>query len=270
MKYYLYNKLANNGIKPDLEGKELIDAFNMDFPKFMSELKNEDEVVLIGGDGTLNHFINAMKGHKIFNNVYLYGAGTGNDFLNDINCKPGEEILINKYLEHLPTVRVNGIEKLFIDNFGYGIDGYCCEVADKIKAKEPNKKIDYTGIAIKGLLFFFKPCHAKVTVDGETFEFDNVWLAPAMKGRFYGGGMMIAPRQDRQSDVLSVVVYHCKSKLKTLIVFPKIFEGKHVEKKDMTWVKTGKRIHVEYSRPCAGQIDGDTVLNVYEYDAWID
>ncbi len=274
MKYYLYNPLANNGILPGVSLEELkktgaqpIDATKIDYAEFFGKLEPEDEVVMVGGDGTINHLINHVDCENLKNNVYLLGNGSGNDFLNDIGEKPGREILLNKYLKNLPTVRVNGLERKYINNMGFGIDGYCCEVADEIKAKTPGKKINYTAIAIKGLLFFFKPCHAVVEVDGVKREFDNVWLAPAMKGRYYGGGMMIAPGQDRFSDKLTVVVYACRSKLKTLINFPKIFEGKHVELTDMTTVITGNKVHVRFSRPCAAQIDGDTVLNVSEYEA---
>ena len=274
MKYYLYNPLANNGILPGIpleevpgSGTKPIDATKTDFAAFFAGLAPEDEVVIVGGDGTINHLINHVDCENLKNNVYLLGNGSGNDFLNDIGEKPGREILLNKYLKNLPTVRVNGLERKYINNMGFGIDGYCCEVADEIKAKTPGKKINYTAIAIKGLLFFFKPCHAVVEVDGVKREFDNVWLAPAMKGRYYGGGMMIAPGQDRFSDKLTVVVYACRSKLKTLINFPKIFEGKHVELTDMTTVITGNKVHVRFSRPCAAQIDGDTVLNVSEYEA---
>ena len=35
----------------------------------------------------------------------------------------------------------------------------------------------------------------------------------------------------------------------------------------MTTVITGKKVHVKFSRPCAAQIDGETVLNVTEYQA---
>ena len=265
MKYYLYNPLANNGIKKQVVGQTLIDATTINYQEFFDSLKPEDEVVFIGGDGTINHLINYIDCEKLKNNVYLLANGTGNDFINDIGESVDKEILLNKYLVNLPTVRVNGIEKKYINNMGFGIDGYCCEVADQIKAKTPNKKINYTAIAIKGLLFFFKPCHATIEVDGKTYEYDNVWLAPAMKGKFYGGGMMVAPNQDRFSDHLTVVVYACKSKLKSLIAFPSIFEGKHVEKTDMVKVITGNKIHVKFSRPCAAQIDGDTVLNVSEY-----
>ena len=264
MKYYLYNCLSNNGIKPNING-ELIDATKTDYKKFFSELNSDDEVVLVGGDGTINHFINEIDTDNLKNNVYIYPNGSGNDFLNDINQNNGKEVLLNPYLLNLPTVHVNGMNRKFINDMGLGIDGYCCEEADRIKAKTPNKKINYTAIAIKGLLFKFKPRHVKVTIDGKTYEFDNAWLAPTMKGRFYGGGMMIAPGQDRKSDTLTVVVYASRSKLKSLINFPLIFEGKHVEKKDLATVLTGKKVHVEFSSPCAAQIDGDTVLNVKEY-----
>ena len=268
MKYYLYNSLSNNGIKPEVgSGVELIDAVGIDYPEYLSNLQPEDEVVLVGGDGTLNYFVNAVKGMDIKNNIYLYGCGTGNDFLTDIEEKPGEEVQINKYISNLPTVYVNNLEKLFINNMGFGIDGYCCEVADQIKEKNPQEKINYSGIAIKGLLFHFKPCHAEITVDGVKHEFDNVWIAPTMKGKYYGGGMKMAPDQDRFSDKLTVVVYHCKSKIKALTAFPSIFKGEHVAKSDIVKIFTGNEIKVRFSRPCAAQIDGETVLNVSEYTA---
>ena len=268
MKYYLYNPLANNGIKPENKsGTEWIDATKTDYRTFLSSLKEDDEVVLIGGDGTVNYFANHCDCENLKNNVYLLANGTGNDFLKDIGEETGKEILLNPYLKNLPTVKVNGIERKFINNMGFGIDGYCCETADKIKTEKPQEKINYTAIAIKGLLFHFRPCHAWIEADGKSYEFDNVWLAPTMKGKYYGGGMMIAPEQDRNSDTLSVVVYMAKSKLKALIAFPSIFEGKHVDKKDMVRIIEARKVHVRFSRPCAAQIDGDTVLNVTEYRA---
>ena len=268
MKYYLYNSLSNNGIRPEVApGTELIDAVGLDYPAYLKGLAPEDEVVLVGGDGTVNYFINAVRGVEIKNNIYLLGCGTGNDFLRDIERQPGEEVLLNPYLANLPTVYVNGLERCFINNMGFGIDGYCCEVADQIKEKNPQEKIDYSGIAIKGLLFHFKPCRAEITVDGVKHEFDHVWIAPTMKGRFYGGGMNMAPDQDRFSDKLSVVVYHCRSKLGALIAFPSIFKGEHVKKTGMVSIFTGREIEVRFSRPCAAQIDGETVLNVTEYRA---
>ena len=49
------------------------------------------------------------------------------------------------------------------------------------------------------------------------------------------------------------------------MAFPSIFKGEHVVHTDIVKIFTGNKIHVKYSKPCAGQIDGETVLNVKEY-----
>ena len=272
MKYYLYNSLSNNGIKPEfleiverLENTEIKEIIDLDYQGFLKNLKEDDEIVIVGGDGTLNYFVNEIKDLEIHNKIYYRASGTGNDFMHDIEKIDGEEILINQYVYNLPTVYVKDVERKFINGVGYGIDGYCCEVADEIKKKTPNKQINYTGIAIKGLLFHFKSATATITVDGKEYVHENVWIAPTMKGRFYGGGMMVAPNQDRLSGEVSVVVYHAKSRLKALMSFPSIFKGEHIKKEKMVSVYTGKEITVKFDHSCALQIDGETVLDVTEY-----
>ena len=70
-------------------------------------------------------------------------------------------------------------------------------------------KINYTSIAIKGLLFKFKKVNATITVDGVKYEHKHVWLAPTMKGRYYGGGMLITPEQNRLDidGILTAVIF---------------------------------------------------------------
>ena len=180
-------------------------------------------------------------------------------------CKP---FSLKEYIKDLPTVEVKGKKYRFINGVGYGIDGYCCEVGDKLKA-EGNKKVNYTTIAIKGLLFHYKPTNAKVTVDGETKEYKKVWIAPTMHGRYYGGGMMPAPEQIRNNPekLLSVMVFHGTGKIKTLMIFPSLFKGKHVKHTKHVDVLRGHEITVEFDSPRALQIDGETILNVDKYTA---
>ena len=122
---------------------------------------------------------------------------------------------------------------------------------------------------MKGLLFHYRPTRATVIVDGEEHTFDKVWLAPTMNGRFYGGGMIPTPRQDRLAKPhrLSVMVMHGSGKLRTLCVFPSIFKGEHVKHTDMVTVLEGRDITVRFDRPTALQIDGETILGVTEYRA---
>ena len=72
---------------------------------------------------------------------------------------------------------------------------------------------------------------AKVTVDGVTQVFKDTWLVSVMKGKYFGGGCMVAPMQDRnnESGDLSVVLIHTKNRLKCLIAFSSVFSGKHLK-----------------------------------------
>lgn len=277
MKYVVfYNPTANNkkgfeeaqkvgAFYPD-DTIEYVDALQNDYQQII-DTTDADACILVGGDGTLNYFINHVDCDNLAKDIYYFGGGSGNDFLTDIGGKPGDKpVLINKYLVNLPTIRVKDITSKFINGIGYGIDGYCCEVADKIRAKDSTKNIDYTGIAIKGLLFHYKPTKAEVIVDGESKSYKKVWLSPCMIGRHYGGGMMPTPDQDRFDGNLSVMTLFGWGRLSTLIVFPTIFKGEHV-KKSCVEVRKGKQITVKFDKPVALQIDGETVLDVTEFTA---
>lgn len=129
--------------------------------------------------------------------------------------------------------------------------------------------VNYASIAIKGLLGKFKPRNAKITVDGKEYRFRKVWIAAAMNGRLYGGGMNNAPKQDRLNPdgKLTLVVWHGSGKLKTLMMFPSIFKGEHVQHTKNVAIMEGHDITVEFDGPCAAQIDGETVLAVTKYEA---
>lgn len=278
MTYVFYNPEAGNGCGREnakkLEEKLEGEVFYLDITEFKAQdiaafAREEDRIILAGGDGTLNRFVNDLEGEEIKREIYCFPAGSGNDFMSDVKDTAGEDglVLLNPYIQNLPTVSVNGMTKKFINGIGYGIDGYCCEVGDELRAK--GKKANYTAIAIKGLLGRFQPRNAFITVDGKELRFEHVWLAPVMNGRFYGGGMMVAPGQDRQNadGTLSLVVMHGKSKLKTLTVFPSIFKGEHVRHEEMVTVVSGREITVAFDRPTALQIDGETVKSVTSYTA---
>lgn len=283
MNYILFNKKSQNGhseavlkeIEKVYEGKEieLIDviALNDNYDALFNSLTKEDEVVIVGGDGTLNHFVNIVYGKTLPCDFYFYAGGTGNDFLRDVKeVANGKKVLLNDLITNLPYVIVNEKKYYFINGVGYGIDGYCCEVGDREQAKS-SKPVNYTAIAIKGLLFHYKAPSATVTVDGVTKKYKRCWLAPTMKGRFYGGGMMVAPKQDRNNEegIVTNVVFYKAGKLRALMAFPSIFKGELQKNTKIVDERSGKDIYVEFDRPTALQIDGETIKNVTKYEVHI-
>ncbi len=279
-KYYiLYNPHAGNGsseatahaIKKSekYEPSETIDMTSVDS---YSDLFSEDldiSVIICGGDGTLNRFINDTADIPL-GDVYYMASGSGNDFLRDLGITDQTEpIRINKYINSLPVCEVNGKKRKVLNGVGYGIDGYCCLVGDQLKTQNV-KDIDYTGIAIKGLLFHYKPSGGTVTVDGDTKRYKKIWIASGMNGRYYGGGMMPAPDQDRLNGdgIVSTCVFHDTGKLRTLMIFPSLFKGEHIKHPKKVDVRSGKRITVEFDSPRPLQIDGETIPDVKKYSIY--
>ena len=286
----LYNPLSGNGNGKEsaMKAKNLVGSEEVNFVDvtalgsyndFISSLSPDDKPILTGGDGTLNQFINKFNMENYSGKIYYYPAGSGNDFMSDvkdtatyINDNRDDKgygiIDLTEFITDLPTVTIKGQDYKFINGIGYGIDGYCCEVGDELR-KKTTKPINYAGIAIKGLLFHYKPTGATVTVDGKTEILTNVWLCPIMVGRYYGGGMIPTPGQDRKNTehTLSSMAFLGKSRIKTLTIFPSIFKGEHVKHTDVVKTFSGKSITVAFDRPVAAQVDGETILDVSEITA---
>ena len=277
MTYLLYNPLANNSKgkqdavqwaednKVECEFRSLLEI--PDMKGFFDSLSEGDEVILTGGDGTMNRFANDVYGYEFKNAVYYVKCGSGNDFYRD-NEKYAENgrIDLRPFLKNLPLVTVKGIQRRFVNGIGYGIDGETCRIGD-IQRATSDKPVSYSKIAIRLLLGSYKLKKATVYVDGKVSKFENVWMASTMKGRFYGGGMMVAPSQDRfnEEGTVSVVTLYKKNRLVTLMRFPSLNKGEHVLKKDWVTVQTGRKVTVSFDQPCALQIDGDVIEDVLTY-----
>lgn len=175
MNYLFYNPSARNGkaaedlqlIKKTLDGQD-VEIYAVtdidDYVSVIDRIQPEDIVYIVGGDGTLNRFINDSTNLRILGDIFFYPAGTGNDFKHDVDPDNSlYRIRLNDYIRNLPTVTVSGVTYRFINGIGFGIDGYCCEEGDRQRAAG-RQDINYSAIAVKGCLFGFKPYGADITI----------------------------------------------------------------------------------------------------------
>ena len=134
MYYVLYNALSAN--KQGLEHSRLMlgnevpeDAKMIDITSITSyadfwasiDLEN-DTVILSGGDGTINRFVNENVGLTLPKNLFYFAAGSGNDFKKDVSDDSSALISLHKYIQNLPPVTVNGkisyfIKYLFLNHY---------------------------------------------------------------------------------------------------------------------------------------------------------
>ena len=274
--YVLYNPTSNNGrgdkVREELGGLihhgKLIfmDITGIkDINKYMETIDISDNIIVAGGDGTLNKFVNDCD--VLLRDVYYYPCGSGNDFARDVRKRKGL-IHVNKYINNLPVCTVNGDRKKFFNGVGYGVDGYCCTEGDKIRQKS-DRKVNYGLIALKGVIKGYTPVNATVCIDGVKKEYKKVWVCATMKGRYCGGGFMFSPNQDRfdNGGKLSLVVAHNASKLTILTAFLFVLFGKHTIFKKNVEILEGYDIKVEYDTPTSLQIDGEGYENILSYEA---
>ena len=100
MDIILYNPLSNKGknikiaeklhkkaTKEQRESKIVNLLEIKDVQAFLNGYNADDRMILIGGDGTLNRVVNQIKDIVIKPQIYMYKAGTGNDFMRSIKSK---------------------------------------------------------------------------------------------------------------------------------------------------------------------------------------
>lgn len=136
MNYLFYNPSARNGkaaedlqlIKKTLDGQD-VEIYAVtdidDYVSVIDKIQPEDIVYIVGGDGTLNRFINDSTNLRILGDIFFYPAGTGNDFKHDVDPDNSlYRIRLNDYIRNLPTVTVGGVTYKFVNGIGFGIDGF--------------------------------------------------------------------------------------------------------------------------------------------------
>ncbi len=238
-----------------------------DYDEFLNQLPVGTDIILTGGDGTLNSFINRTDCDNLKQKLYFYASGSGNDFARDIKYpKRTKPICINNYIKNLPTAKIKDKVYKFINCVGSGMDGYCCAEVERLRSLG-KKRANYTFVAIKALLGAYKPCDATVTVDGATKTYKHAWLVPTMNGRFFGGGFMSAPNQDRlnKDQKLTTVAMYSNNFFKIVIAFLRLMKGTHIKMKSMIDTIEGYEISVKLSKPAPLQVDGEVIGDVTEY-----
>lgn len=271
MYYVLHNPKSNKGFSrlkvsalvSKLKKKHEVKKVNVirivnEEKEFLSGLTAEDAVVICGGDGTINRFINGIIGFEVICRVFIFQCGSGNDLSRDFSKHRMFEV--TQVLKKLPKVKINGEkDATFINGLGMGFDALVCQM----KEEYAKNKIDkgYGVIALEALKSY-KPYSLDLEVDGESLHFDNVLLFVVNHGRYFGGGMKVAPKASRFDDKLDLVLIHDLTKFKFMILFLSIFFGGHVAFKKYVYYRQASSFkvkHIDYS--CA-QLDGEITENI--------
>jgi diacylglycerol kinase (ATP) len=198
-----------------------------------------EALVVVGGDGMVNLGVNAVAGTPL--PLGVVPAGTGNDIaraldlpVDDVAAAAGVvcQALADGTRRVVDAARCTWREpdgsvgtQWFAGVLGAGFDAIVNERANGWRW--PRGRAKYV-IAMLRELPVFKPRAYTIELDGE------VWATPAMlvavgNGPSYGGGMRVCPDAELDDGLLDVMVVENLSRPVFLRIFPKVYDGTHVE-----------------------------------------
>jgi diacylglycerol kinase (ATP) len=184
------------------------------------------DLIIMGGDGTINFTINHFK--EISIPIGIIRCGTGNDFSDLLLGKQPLEKQFETAL-FVPPKQVdagscNG--KLFLNGVGIGFDGW---IVKRLLAKGIfTGKAAYYSTVIS-LLLFYRESPITLTLDGKT-QSKDLFMLSAANAQTYGGGFKVAPLANVQDGLLESILVQKVSLLKRLRYLPVIEKGKHLAK----------------------------------------
>lgn len=217
-------------------------------------LNNFTDLIIMGGDGTINYTINHFKNINI--PIGIISCGTGNDIATLLNGKQAIQQQFETALFATPKKIDAGIcnQKLFINGVGIGFDGW---VVKRLLAKKILRgKAAYYSTVIS-LLLFYKETKVKIITDEEYHEV-NLFMLSAANGKTYGGGFKVAPLAEVNDGLLEIIIINKLPLLQRLKYLPIIENGKHLDKPlSFLKYKTCKKISLNSPQKLKAHLDGE-------------
>ncbi len=244
VKFFKRNKISFN-LRSSLKIENLLN--------YLENNPSITDILYLGGDGSINYLINSVDVLKIKQRIYLSKSGSGNDFLRSLKKIGSGNITISDAVTNNKTTK-------FINGCGVGIDASVCYYVNNDSKKN---KLSYFKNVFKSVLTYER-ASIEVVVDGVTHNFKNGYLAAIQNGRYFGGGMKVAPEANIEDDFYWICIAHNLNKLLIQLLLLTIYPGFHrYIKKRITMLK-GKDIRVKISDKKYFQADGEVMENVDE------
>ncbi len=234
-------------------------------------MPSADAAIVLGGDGTVHHYLRELSQLKI--PVLMVPRGSGNDFAYALGLRDDRDALSawNRFLATghsreidlgiiAPLGDLSVSPRLFCNVAGAGLDseanrranamprwlrgrgGYLLGALGAIRSFPAQRFVVEAHQAAS--------LHKKIDEPGLMIAFAN--------GPAYGGGLRIAPAADFADGQLDICFVRQTGKARLLRLLPKVFSGRHVNYPEVEYFKAA-RLRVESEVPLDVYADGEFV-----------
>lgn len=231
-----------------------------------------DVVAVMGGDGTFSEVAQAYLDDRGAPTtgpaLALVPAGTGGDFKrslglnNDVEAAVGRMLSGNRTHLDLGVVSMGTpgaqLHRAFFNVASVGISGLVCHLTNN-GSKQWGGKLTFYLDSVRATLMY-RNVHMSITVDGHLFHEGPVYLAALANGKYFGGGMCVAPNAKTDDGLLDLILLGDYSRTAAIGLSRAIYSGAHLERKK-TRTARGKEIEIHVEGPGSGsqlvELDGE-------------
>lgn len=201
------------------------------------------EILAIGGDGTINEAMNGFfdaNGPTAPDAVFAFlTSGTGGDFRKTFGIEAGIDAGIERLKKgHVKPCDVGRVSCLsakgapsaryFINIASFGLSGLVVDSINRARiAKLFGGSFAYSFHSAAAMLRY-KPAPVRIMIEGQHDEITTVGTAAIANGKFFGGGMKVAPDAAFDDGLFDVIVMGKSDKGRSMADLKLIYTGEHV------------------------------------------
>lgn len=229
-------------------------------------------VAIVGGDGTLNEAINGFfdGGRRVAPDAWLgpLPCGTGGDFRRTLGIKKNVHAMATRMMWSVPRpVDVGRLsfrddegatrERMFLNIASFGIGGQ----VDRLVNEGP-KWMGGTPAFLLGTLramATYRNQRIRIRVDDGPWRSTEIVNVAVANGRYFGGGMQIAPEASIDDGLFDVVGLEGLSARQQLELTPHLYRGTLLGREGVTHVRA-RRVEAEpddWDGPVLLDVDGE-------------
>jgi diacylglycerol kinase (ATP) len=226
-----------------------------------------DAAIVLGGDGTLHHYLRDLSQLKI--PVLMVPRGSGNDFARALGLRSDGDAVAawNRFLATghsreidlgiiTPLGEMPSSPRLFCNVAGAGLDSEANRRANAMP-----RWLRGRGGYVLGALGAIRVFSAKrfMIETQQHQQIDETGLMVAFaNGPTYGGGLRIAPAADFADGQLDICFVRQAGKARLLRLLPRVFSGRHVNLPEVEYFKAS-RLRLDTEVPLDVYADGEFV-----------
>lgn len=211
-------------------------------------------VYSIGGDGTSNEVLNGIVNSS--SSLAIIPSGSGNDFFRNIDDTLDESLLyrtIHGTEKYIDIGKVN--DRYFLNVASAGIDAEVVLNSNRFKRMPLFNGLSAYVAGVFYTVFKYKSFNSTIKIDNVKYYKETLLLAVA-NGKYYGGGMKIAPSAKIDNGYLDIYHIDKANPYRILLLFPLLIKGRHESIKEVTYYKS-KNVKISSEEGFLLNIDGE-------------